>query len=71
MAIEKRYFDEASENIYFLSAFHNEKLNSAKFMIEDHCQGFYVDLNYNELKEFIGDLNLILEQIKNVQDELH
>lgn len=71
MAIEKRYFDEASENIYFLSAFHNEKLNSVKFIIEDHNQGFYVDLNYDELKEFICDLNFILQQIKNAENELH
>jgi hypothetical protein len=71
MAIEKRYFDEASENIYFLSAFHNEKLNSVKFIIEDHNQGFFVDLNHDELKEFISDLNYILEQIKKVEDELH
>lgn len=71
MGIEKRYFDEASEYNYYLSSFHNENLNSCKIIIEDHQQGFYVDLNYDELKEYISDLNFILNQIKQVEDELH
>lgn len=69
MAIEKRYYDEDADSYSYLSFFHTN-LNKIRITIEDNSAGFFVDLEADELKELICDLNFILKDI-NDSNELH
>lgn len=70
MGIEKRYYnDDSNLGESTLKCFLSEKL-TARFVMESGQEIQIVDLNADELKEFICDLNFILKDL-NEANELH
>lgn len=69
MAIEKRYFNYGEDVLSYLSFFRTNE-NKIRFHIEDSESVQFVDLDADELKEFITDITFILKEI-NETDELH
>jgi len=70
MAIEKRYYDSEADYPHYLSFFHTCD-NKIRIIIEDKSTGFFVELEGDELKELIQDLNFILKDINDSENELH
>jgi hypothetical protein len=70
MGIEKRYYnDDSNLGESTLKCFQSDKI-TARFVMESGQEILIVDLNADELKEFICDLNFILKDI-NYANELH
>ena len=69
MAIEKRYYNDGEDVVSYLSCFCTNQ-NKIRFYIEDSETAQFVDLDADELKEFITDITFILKEI-NENNELH
>jgi hypothetical protein len=71
MGIEKRYYnDDSNLGESTLKCFQSDKI-TARFVMESRQEILIVDLNADELKEFICDLNFILKDINDAENELH
>lgn len=69
MAIEKRFYNSEAEEQSFLTCFKMNN-NYVRIHMEDFKDYQFVDLDADELRELICDLNFILKEI-NETDELH
>lgn len=69
MAIEKRFYNIEADYLSFLTCFHTNE-NKIRIHIEDENKQMiqFLDLDSEDLKELIKELNSILKEIKNTNE---